>query len=139
MTRFYGIVGCLHTGVGQAHQELQPGRFAFDSSRSHSAFIYAMLFALFGFVAFYRSHIGLASFPGYPPAKARPTGSCTCIPENCTRSRLKLAEALAERSDCQNRIAEMNKRLPRSARRRASGLPKILSCCWPNLTSVPGC
>ena len=29
---------------------------------------------------------------------------------------LKLAEALAERSDCQNRIAEVNKRLGRSAR-----------------------
>jgi hypothetical protein len=29
---------------------------------------------------------------------------------------LKLAEALAERSDCQNRIAEVNKRLARSAR-----------------------
>lgn len=29
---------------------------------------------------------------------------------------MKLAEALAERSDCQNRIAEVNKRLARSAR-----------------------
>ena len=29
---------------------------------------------------------------------------------------MKLAEALAERSDCQNRIAEVNKRIARSAR-----------------------
>ena len=29
---------------------------------------------------------------------------------------MKLAEALAERSDCQNRIADVNKRLARSAR-----------------------
>src|SRR6185437_4958091 len=36
---------------------------------------------------------------------------------NCPgRLFLKLAEALAERSDCQNRIAEVNKRLARSAR-----------------------
>lgn len=36
---------------------------------------------------------------------------------------MKLAEALAERSDCQNRIAEVNKCLARSAHVQEGGRP----------------
>jgi hypothetical protein len=42
--------------------------------------------------------------------------SFTIPPISFEEFSLKLAEALAERSDCQNRIAELNKRIARSAR-----------------------
>jgi hypothetical protein len=45
-----------------------------------------------------------------------PSRSFTIPPISFEELFLKLAEALAERSDCQNRIAELNKRIVRSAR-----------------------
>ena len=49
-------------------------------------FVYAMLFALFGFVALLRSHLDWLS-SGFPTAKARPTCPCICIPESCGKSK----------------------------------------------------
>jgi hypothetical protein len=64
-------------GVVMFDRLKQPGQHRWQDM---SVFIYAMLFALFGFVAFFRSHISLAFF-WIPTAKAKQTSLCICLPE----------------------------------------------------------